>query len=229
MSVAHALASEPEAVCPECASTGWTAGPGFGELRRCPCRTESDQEALVLIAEATIALRYRSCSRESWRGEWPLDAEADAWPATPGTDPWALVLLGRPGVGKTHVATAVFRWLLRRSPRRRALWITAEEAREISRREIERAPDGPRILDRIYEADLLLLDDIGREKVTADALDFVRRVIHRRHRDLAPTILTANALDLEAFAVFDPAVASRLHEGTMVFAPEGADWRRQHR
>ncbi len=211
--------------CQWCQGTGWLYGSASG-ARPCSCTLEARRREALARSESSIAPRFRGCSRDTWRGEWPLDAEATSWPATPGHDPWALILLGRPGVGKTHVATAIFRALLARTERRSAIWILAEEATAQARAEIDQPErDGPRIVDRLVESDLLLLDDIGREKPTPFVLDFIRGVLHRRHQAMAPTILTANAASLADFDVFDPALTSRLREGTMPFELDGNDQR----
>lgn len=221
MSVAS-VSADPIATCPRCEGTGWRFVGGTPEP--CRCRLDAERLAHIARAEGSIAARFRACSRSTWRGDWPLDAAANEWAASAGSDPWAVLLLGQPGIGKTHVATALYRELVARLAPPHALWITAEDASEAARREIGQ-DTGRRVLQRLLESDLLLLDDVGRERATEFSLELVRRVLHYRHREQLPTIVTANALALEDFDVFDPALTSRLREGTLVYALEGEDQR----
>lgn len=222
MSVASVPTETP--ACSLCDDFGFVEEGGY--CSPCRCRLERERRARHALAEQAIGARFRHCDRSTWRGAWPLDAEADAWPAMQGRDPWALVLLGAPGVGKTHVATAIFRELLDRSPREAPLWITSEDASEAVRGEIgAEMPAHRRMIRRLFDADLLLFDDVGRERATPHSLELVRKVLHRRHLEMSPTIVTSNASSLDAFNVFDPALTSRLKEGTLVYLLEGEDQR----
>ena len=214
-------------LCPICDGQGWTLTDDGAAP--CECQRAARRATRIALAEATITDRYRRCSRANWdtnRAPWPLDSECDSWPAEPGRDPWALVLLGERGVGKTHVATARFRELAAARERRSALWISHDEIVECSKAEI-RGERRNSIERELGQVELLLLDDVGRTRATPHSIELIRAALYLRHARLLPTILTSNARALDDFDAFDPALSSRLHEGTMVFVVGGADQRRR--
>lgn len=214
--------------CTLCEGRGWTFCEERGAAP-CPCQESARNAARIALAEASITGRYRECSRSSWdpaRSPWPIDADADSWPAIPEHDPWALVLLGSKGVGKTHVATARYRELVAARPRRSALWISQDEVVALAHAEIRRERSGS-IERELAEVELLLLDDVGRSRATAHSIELIRAALYLRHARQLPTIITSNATSLDDFDAFDPALSSRLHEGTMAFVVGGADQRRR--
>lgn len=207
-------------------------GSGFLEtseavLSECSCRVEARRRARFESTLGLVPHRFRGCTRDSWRGPWPIED----WRAVDAADPWAVLLIGPPGTGKTHAATALWLELVAAGGREMPLWLSAEEAVEQAKREIDEGVKTGRlpIRTRLRESDILLLDDVGRERATPFAIELVRSVLHHRHAWRRPTIVTSNAERLEDFDVFDPALTSRLREGTLVYALDGADRRRQRR
>ena len=104
--------------CASCHGTGWELLPGSGSARarRCACRTEAANARLN--EHLGIPRRYESCTFDSFT---PLNlsqvrAQAEAsWFAEkfPDVDR-GLFFVGKAGVGKTHLAVAVVRELLRK-------------------------------------------------------------------------------------------------------------------
>lgn len=197
--------SNPAAdACPDCGGAGWI----FGEdrARRCDCLKRQIRAERQKKFDAEIPPRFRSCSREGWKGTWPLTLPL-TWVPTPGKSPWAVVVWGPPGTGKTHAATALYRELLARFEHLAGMWLSTEEM--VSR--VKGDFGGDAVTKRnIEEVDLLLLDDVGRSRESAFTLELVRSILYRRHLNQMPTIVTCNAAKLSDFDVIDPTLSDRL-------------------
>jgi hypothetical protein len=163
--------------------------------------------------------RYRFCLRSNWKGAWHL-------PDWSG-DPWSLTILGRPGRGKTHSATALFDELA--SARgRRAWWLSWPEAVTQMKAEFTaHEPGTVSVRAKLEDDRLLLLDDVGAiydPKGFANG-ELMAVVLYRYNREL-PTIITSNAESMADFAKIDERIASRLSAGIVVTCP-GDDYRRK--
>lgn len=123
------------------------------------------------------------------------------------------------GSGKTHLAVAIMRQLHEARPDASVVYLAAD-------RLVTRVQDsyGTGTTDQFIEtlrlAHLVVLDDLGREKATDDALRTLCTVLDEREG--APTVITANALPHELgrrhrdMAMWDR-VASRLGDAVYRF------------
>ena len=116
------------------------------------------------------------------------------------------------GTGKSHLAVAIMQWVHERRPKLRIVF-------DPSDRLITRIQDsyGTGTTDALIEkrraAGLYVLDDLGREKGTDDALRTLATILDEREG--APTVITSNALPHELARRYHDAglwdrVASRL-------------------
>lgn len=125
------------------------------------------------------------------------------------------------GSGKTHLAVALMRAIHERRPDAPVLYLPAD-------RLVTRTQDSygtgttDQLVERLRLAHLLVLDDLGREKGTDDALRILCTVLDEREG--APTIITANALPAELgrrhrdVGMWDR-VASRLGDAVYRYEP----------
>ncbi len=206
--------------CAKCGGFGFVVFEGFA--RECRCRRESlDAHSL-----ATIPPRYTGYTRASWPAHWPLPPELDRWAPRPGCSPWAVVLLGRKGTGKTHVGTAFFRESVMRSSHGGA-WVDWFEALSQTRNHFASEEQGePPIVSLMKSNRLVLLDDVGAGRDTAHARELIDGILRHRHLNLLPTILTSNADDLSALeSAIDARQVSRLAEDSVVKIFNGRDHR----
>lgn len=136
----------------------------------------------------TFARFSRDTQPEAFDAAWHF---VEGWPGAPG-----LALLGEIGTGKTHLAVAAARAIFAAGEKVRVVHVPTLAWRLATAEDWAAAARN--LVDPLEILDLVVLDDLGRQKSTdrfAEALD---RVVHIRHRDARPMIVTAN-LELAEF------------------------------
>ena len=137
-----------------------------------------------------------------------------------------LRLHGPYGVGKTHLAVAA---ASERETRGDDIFFaTVADLLDYLRATF--APDSEvnhdDLLDRIRNADILVLDDMGAERSTPFAEDKLFQIVGYRYEERLPTIITTSQ-QIEAIASARPRIASRLQDNMVVeeMAMEALDFR----
>lgn len=133
-----------------------------------------------------------------------------------------LYISGSSGVGKTHKAIQFFfRWAKDMGSSQCQFW-DVPELLETCRKEYDSKPSivgneyGGRIvaykskLDICKQTGLLVLDDLGSEKLTEWAAERLGLIINYRYGYMLPTIVTSNLCIDEIGAVTSQRIASRL-------------------
>jgi DNA replication protein DnaC len=109
---------------------------------------------------------------------------------------YGLLLIGPVGVGKTHLAVSVLKELIRTKGTPCLLYDFRDLLKEIQDSyNLESQRTESRILQPIYEADVLVLDELGVAKPTAWAQDTMTQIINTRYNQKRVTIFTTNYLD----------------------------------
>lgn len=123
----------------------------------------------------------------------------------------SMTIWGDPGNGKSHLAAAVCHVLKARGyiPIFQSVPELLERVRSTFRSQKESEKE---IMDALRDCDLLVLDDIGAEKISDWVLEILFRIIDGRYRQKKPTLITTNFSPQELLNRFMPMHPSVEHE-----------------
>lgn len=104
----------------------------------------------------------------------------------------SLALFGNVGTGKTHLAIAVIRELIKRYSIQ-AIYASVLHTFEMARESFE--SDGINPIPRLRRCAFLVLDDLGSERPTAWTLETLTGIIDYRVSESKPMLITSNAVN----------------------------------
>ncbi len=193
--------------CPICGGTGWqTIQRGTErEVVRCECRVHSRGERLLTAAH--IPARYEHCELSNF--QYDTDAAnqksirdarflAGRFVEEYPTDKTGLLFVGTVGVGKTHLSVGIIKDLIREKGIHclfcdyRELLKSIQNSYNPSVQATEME-----ILRPVFEAEVLVLDELGAVRSTEWVFDTVNYVLNSRYNDNRTTIITTNFPDGE--------------------------------
>ncbi|MBQ8344822.1 MAG: ATP-binding protein [Clostridia bacterium] len=136
------------------------------------------------------------------------------------------LLMGSTGLGKTHLSTAVAERVIRRGYD--AFYVTAVGMlNDFESKRFGSDADRGRDLSRYYEADLLIVDDLGTELVNQFTLSCLYDVLNTRINNRRSTIINTNLPTKELEAKYNERITSRLVGEYLPLLFSGVDVRRQ--
>lgn len=220
--------------CERCLDSGWWLD-GKGHARPCDCGAAQRALAERFIRESRIPKALHRCDFDNWDVSTPerlaLRDAASTYVREFKPCYRGATFYGPTGCGKTHLAVAILRGVAARgfSVRFANAPEMLAEVRASWRDDSERSEF--QIIEDLTEADLLVLDDLGAEKLTDRAVETLYLIFNRRSQDGRATIVTTNVARQEAATKLGERTASRLAgmcpSTGFVFPAE--DWRRGKR
>jgi DNA replication protein DnaC len=157
-----------------------------------------------------------------------------------------MLLTGPIGCGKTHLAVGIMKELMAQKSAACLFWDYRELLKQIqnSYNASVQATE-MQVLRPVFEAEVLVLDELGAAKPTEWVWDTVSHILNTRYNDKRTTIITTNYKDQAAAAAESGAVRStreetlgdrigermrsRLHEMCRVVRVEGEDFRMKYK
>ena len=191
-------------ICPICEDSGLRLiVQADGERYAVPCECRVRLQAARLLKRAAIPKRYEHCTLDTFEpGYGHADRSlaaahlmarnfVEGYPVT--TEGRGLLLTGDVGVGKTHLAVGILQAL------------TVEKGvpalfcdyRDLLKRIQQTynplvATSELQILTPVFEAEVLILDELGAQKPTEWVWDTVALVLNTRYNDKRTTLITTN-------------------------------------
>jgi DNA replication protein DnaC len=245
--------------CSICNGTGWQIRQRENEREvvRCQCRVLDRGERLLTAAH--IPARYQHCELENFRYD-PEDKAQKSIGAAKflagrfveeyPTDKTGLLLVGTVGVGKTHLSVGIMKELIREKGIHCLFCDYRELLKSIQNSyspSVQATEMG--ILRPVFDAEVLVLDELGAVRSTEWVFDTVNYVLNSRYNDNRTTIITTNFPDApeqgnaadenpRSYSAADRAarretlgdrigerMRSRLHEMCKKVEMEGSDYR----
>ncbi len=249
-----------QAECEQCGGTGlrMERQPGRGRVAvRCECQAQ--RVAGWALRQAQVPKRYEHCTLADYEASFD-DAHPSLAPALMTarrfvedfpvhTEGKGLLLVGSIGVGKTHLAVGMLEALVREKGaaglfcdyRDLLKQVQNSYNPQVSATEMD-------VLRPVFEAEVLVLDELGASKPTDWVWDTVAHVLNTRYNNKRTTIFTTNYANQPSGAMMsagqDPVgnlkravreetlgdrigdrMRSRLMEMCVVVEMHGQDWR----
>jgi DNA replication protein DnaC len=189
-------------VCQRCRDTGWVLvrhEDGLETAARCEC--QESQRRQRLLEQAGIPDRYQHCSLNSfeiWNAEDPTLVSVqrqvrdyiDSYPEAEK----GLLLMGGVGTGKTHLAVAALRELIRRYGVRGRFTDFTTLVYDIQMT-FDGSGGGRQLIDPLLRAELLVLDELGAGRPSPWVMDLLYYLVNTRYLERRKTIFTTNYSD----------------------------------
>jgi len=225
------------ALCQLCFGTGVEVLAGRG-ARRCGCRERARQDGL--LEAARIPSRYARCSLANYHPAPGNGSQlaafnyayrlVDEYPCVER----GLLFMGPVGTGKTHLSAAILRGLIAKgAPCLFYEFGALLKEVQNSYDQVSRASE-MKVLAPVYEAEVLVLDELGASKPTDWVRDTMMQIIGTRYNAQRLTILTTNYLDTRRSPTEETLedrvgvrLRSRLYEMCRTVVVEGDDYRRR--
>ncbi|HSJ52582.1 MAG TPA: ATP-binding protein, partial [Anaerolineae bacterium] len=229
--------SAPAEPCPICGGLGYVREdvpvdhPHFGKLFPCRCKlAELEEQRLVHLRSLSNLGHLSHMTFETWvhkHGRLPEEAARSLRHTFGAAERYAddpsgwLILLGRYGCGKTHLAAAIANRCLQAG--RPVLFVVVPDLLDHLRATY--SPSSPvrydERFDEVRNAPLLILDDLGTQNATPWAGEKLYQILNHRYNARLPTVVTSNQyldeIDLRIRSrLVDPALATVFH----ILAPD---------
>ena len=188
-----------------------TRPDGTNVAQECTCRQRRRAERR--IAEARIPHRYANCTLDNYDTHFPsadpslkialMQARNFVKTYPLETDGKGLMLTGSIGVGKTHLAIGILQSLIAERGARGLFYDYRDLLKEVQNSYDRNTQQSEReVLAPVFEAEVLVLDELGAAKPTEWVWDTVAHILNTRYNDRRTTIITTNYANLAPLGAF---------------------------
>jgi DNA replication protein DnaC len=221
-----------DGACPHCHGAGYVrldvpvGDPSFGQAVACVCKEQQMEDRRMSDLRRMSSLdAFRDKTFTTFDTSLPGVREALEVAQRYAEDPqgW-LVLSGGYGVGKTHLAAAIAHERL--ASGQSVFFSIVPDLLDHLRAAFAPSSEMPydELFDKVREAGVLVLDDLGAENATAWATEKLFQIINYRYNYHMPTVVTTNH---RLLAHMDERIRSRLSDRSFVrnVAIDSTDYR----
>ena len=188
-------------VCPICGGTGWKSADAERRVTRCDCRMKAKGDAL--LASARIPKRYEHCELSNFEFEGshshlaPARMAAFRFVEEFPLERSGLLLMGKVGVGKTHLAIGIIKELISK----KGIPCLFCDYRDLLKQIQNSYNDSVKateldVLRPVFDTQVLVLDELGAVRPSEWVWDTVSLILNSRYSDNRTTIITTNFPDL---------------------------------
>ena len=195
--------------------------PCYSRGFQCKAHTRRENPFFdALVQTAGLTERQKGQTFTAYTPTTPDTVIAKAHAIQAARDKRSLILAGKAGTGKTHLAVAIALDAMRHD--RKCLFRTVPEMLDELRKAAHEHTDFYGLLMKFKSISCLVLDDWGKEKTTPAGLDYIYQIIDYRYRHGLQTIITTNALTPEGLknpwnsGAIEPLVSRVLEMGSWV-------------
>src|SRR6476661_3754246 len=187
--------------CPLCDDTGWKPvdEKGIRRVVRCDCWRE--KAASQALADARIPPRYQGCEFSNfvtYPNDRLLNAVnsarrfAESFPVVEK----GLMIIGPPGIGKTHLAISALKQAVRTTGAQARYYDTRGLLTQIrsTYNSFTKTAEMD-VIRPVMDDELLVLDDLGAERLTDWVEETMNVIVNSRYNAKLPTIFTSNYED----------------------------------
>jgi DNA replication protein DnaC len=210
-----------------CAGCGHSYRPaGMGKNGICKTCIASANESYIRL---TTILSHRALIEHTVERFQVMPENEEAFNAVQNFDMFrqSLFLYGECGVGKSHLSSLIVRAAINRGLRSIVVTEPSPMLREINTALMAGAEAEQRAINKFVNASLLVIDDLGTEKITDYKLEKLYEVINGRDKAMKSGLVITSNYSLQQISerLKDDRIASRLSGMCKVIKVGGQDWR----
>jgi DNA replication protein DnaC len=213
-------------ICPECEGAGLKIVERDGRrfAQECVCRIRQRSE--LRLRRATIPKRYEHCTLESYEPNFSSSnrtlekalvlARKFVENYRLETNGTGLLLTGSIGVGKTHLAVGILQSLVSEHGATGLFYDYRDLLKQVQNSYNNQVRETElEILRPVFDAEVLVLDELGAAKPTDWVWDTVAHILNTRYNDRRTTIITTNYSNLGPLGSVGGDAAGRMREETL--------------
>jgi DNA replication protein DnaC len=195
-------------ICPICEGSGLRVVERPGGLRVAePCECRAERRLVRMIEQARIPPRYAHCTLDDYAPNYDgsnpslsnalVKARNFVREYSPAGDGTGLLLVGSIGVGKTHLAVGILRALITERGVQGLFYEYRDLLKQVqnSYNQSVEATELD-ILQPVFDAEVLVLDELGASKRSDWVWDTVAHILNTRYNNRRTTIITTNHANL---------------------------------